>query len=273
MLLAVSVVSLLVFAACTNAKPVKKLKSEPIAKKPATKHVLMDSSLILKYESIGLVQVFDEGILIDLRYTTENNFMGYTLYDTIDKLFLQKEVVERLSLCQDYLDSLKPGYHLKVYDGVRPWQVQRDMWEALDSIPSVRRGKFVSNPIYGSIHNFGTAVDLTICDSFGNELDMGAGYDDFREIAFPSLEKKFLKTGELSNEQWQNRKLLRQVMRSQRFYNIPTEWWHFNAFSRMTCEKRFEILLNESGDHKVWISPPKLKDTITVQAMEDSLSI
>jgi len=218
------------------------------------------------YRSFGLVEVTDPRIIVDLRYTTDNNFMGTVLYDTLDQLMLQAEVCERLSLCQNLLDSLHPGYRLKVFDGVRPLQVQREMWDALDSIPPLNRGKFVSNPIFGSVHNFGTAVDITICDSLGNELDMGAGYDDFRPIAFPSREAHFLKTGELSKEQWQNRRLLRRIMRSQRFSNIPSEWWHFNAFSRLTCEAKFEILLDESGNHKWWVSPKIPKDSTELAA-------
>jgi D-alanyl-D-alanine dipeptidase len=128
----------------------------------------------------------------------------------------------------------------------------------------LNRGKFVSNPLFGSVHNFGTAVDITICDAAGIELNMGAGYDDFRPIAFPSKEAHFLKTGELTKEQYENRKLLRKIMRSQRFYNIPSEWWHFNAFSRLTCERKFEILLDETGNHKKWVSPKIKKDSTIV---------
>jgi D-alanyl-D-alanine dipeptidase len=187
--------------------------------------------------------------------------MGHVLYDTIDRLFLQEEVVLRLSKCQDLLDSIRPGYRLKVFDGVRPLQVQKEMWDALDSIPAAHRGKYVSNPRFGSVHNFGTAVDITICNEKGQELDMGAGYDDFRPIAFPSKEAFFLRSGQLSKEQWENRKLLRKVMKSQRFSNIPSEWWHFNAFSRASCERKFEILLTESGDHQKWVSPKIHMDT------------
>lgn len=245
---------------CENP-PVSKTERQPEKVQETEEMPEMSEELITKYREFGLQEVTDSRILIDLRYTTTNNFMGHVLYDTLDRLFLQEEVVERLSRCQDYLDSVAPGCHLKVFDGVRPWQVQKEMWEALDSIPAYRRGKFVSNPLYGSVHNFGTAVDITICDSSGAELDMGAGYDDFREIAFPSKEAQFLKTGELTRKQWNNRKLLRAVMRSQKFYNIPSEWWHFNAFSRITCEHKFEILLTESGEHKVWVSPPLPKDS------------
>ncbi|NRA12340.1 MAG: M15 family metallopeptidase, partial [Crocinitomicaceae bacterium] len=175
----------------------------------------MTDSVLERYKSFGLVELKDERILIDLRYATDNNFMKTVLYDTLNKLFVQKEVRERLIRCQDYLDSLHPGMHLKIFDGVRPLQVQKEMWDAMDTVPLWKRGKFVSNPIYGSGHNYGTSVDLTICDSLGQELDMGAGYDDFRNIAFPSKEAHFLKTGELSKAQYENRKLLRKVMRFQ----------------------------------------------------------
>ena len=110
------------------------------------------------------------------------------LYEVIT----QSDVAERLVKCQYYLDSVHPGYHLKIFDAVRPIEVQQQMWDALDSIPKAQRGKFVSNPALGSVHNFGSAVDLTICDEHGHELDMGAGYDDFRPIAFPSKEYQFL---------------------------------------------------------------------------------
>lgn len=230
--------------------------------------VQMDNKTISHYLEFGLVEITDERIIVDLRYATDNNFMHAVLYDTLNRLFLQKEVKERLLRCQDYLDSIQPGYRLKVFDGVRPLLVQVEMWKAMDSIPAGQRGKFVSNPIFGSGHNYGTSVDLTICDSKGNELDMGAGYDDFRDIAFPSKEAFFLKSGELSKVQYENRKLLRSVMQFQKFHNIPSEWWHFNAFTRSSAEVKYEILMNESGGHKKWHSPKIVKDPIV-----DSLKI
>jgi D-alanyl-D-alanine dipeptidase len=234
--------------------------------------VTMQQWLLDSLEYFGLVDVSesDSRILIDLRYATNNNFMGHQLYDTIKTAFLQKNVMQRLSKCQDFLDSIRPGYKLKIFDAVRPLGVQREMWEALDSVPVYRRGKFVSNPLFGSVHNFGCAVDITICDAEENELDMGAGYDDFREIAFPSKEAFFLESGELSRNQLQNRVLLRKVMRSQKFSNIPSEWWHFNAYPRSTAEHKFEILMDESGHHKKWVSPAihNRKDSLTTSILE-----
>jgi D-alanyl-D-alanine dipeptidase len=119
------------------------------------------------------------------------------------------------------------------------------MWDAMDSLPPVERGKYVSNPKNRSLHNLGAAVDLTICDEFGNPLDMGTKYDDFREIAYPELEKHFLKTGELTNRHIENRELLRKVMRKEAFRNIPTEWWHFNACSRKDGLSKYHVLMEE----------------------------
>ncbi|OFZ46442.1 MAG: hypothetical protein A3D92_00575 [Bacteroidetes bacterium RIFCSPHIGHO2_02_FULL_44_7] len=226
-----------------------------------------DSLTALRLKAIGLVDIhrIDPRILVDLRYAGNTNFMHHQLYDTLRQLFVQREVAERLLKAQDYLDSLRPGFRLLIYDGVRPRQVQAEMWKALDSIPVLNRGKFVSNPALGSVHNFGAAVDLTIVDQKGNPLDMGAGYDDFRPIAFPSREAYFLKTGELSRSQVENRKLLRQVMRSQHFSNIPSEWWHFNAFSRIVAAQKFEMLETESGGSRWFRIVP------TAENSEDSL--
>lgn len=198
-------------------------------------------------ERLGLDQLVDiqtvnSSIRVDLKYASSDNFMKKRLYFDIDRLYLQKDVALRLSKCQQYLKQLHPKYSLLVYDGVRPLSVQRAMWEALDSIPVAERVKFVSNPANGSIHNYGAAVDLTICDQQGIPLDMGAGYDDIREIAYPNKEAYYLSTGELTAEQVENRKLLRKVMQSQQFRNIPTEWWHFNACSRTEAKLKYKIL-------------------------------
>lgn len=193
-------------------------------------------------EKLTDIQSVDSTIRVELKYATSDNFMGKRLYFDIDKLYLQPDVAQRLAKCQQALKALHPDYSLLVYDGVRPLSVQQDMWDALDSIPEAQRGKFVSNPANGSVHNYGAAIDLTICDANGVPLDMGAGYDDIREIAYPKLEAQFLQSGELTQQHLENRKLLRKVMASQQFRNIPTEWWHFNACSRATAKLKYTLV-------------------------------
>jgi D-alanyl-D-alanine dipeptidase len=196
-------------------------------------------------ENLIDIQEINSDVLVDLKYATLDNFMKEKMYSRMNRAFLQKDVALRLSNCQDYLSRIKPGYKLLIYDALRPVSVQQKMWDAMDSLPPVERGKYVSNPKNRSLHNLGAAVDLTICDEFGNPLDMGTKYDDFREIAYPELEKHFLKTGELTNRHLENRELLRKVMRKEAFRNIPTEWWHFNACSRKDGLSKYQVLMEE----------------------------
>jgi D-alanyl-D-alanine dipeptidase len=197
------------------------------------------------FDSLIDVRELNTSILVDLKYTTDDNFMHMRLYDKIDRAYLQKDVAVRLAKVQDALSKKKPGFHLLIYDALRPVSVQRKMWEALDSLPPSRRGKFVSNPDKRSLHNMGAAVDITIIDDKGIPLDMGAGFDDIREIAYPSLEQQFLKSGELSAKQLENRLLLRRLMQAQGFRQLETEWWHYNACSRIEALKKYKVLLNE----------------------------
>lgn len=193
-------------------------------------------------EQLTDIQAINPTIQVDLKYATTDNFMHQILYKDIPHLYLQKEVAERLSKCQKFLKKINPSLSLLIYDGARPLTVQKNMWKALDTIPVKERTKFVSNPANGSLHNYGAAVDLTICNEKGNALDMGAGFDDIREIAYPKFEAKFLANGELTTEQIDNRKLLRKVMSSEGFTNIQTEWWHFNACSRAFAKIKYTIL-------------------------------
>jgi D-alanyl-D-alanine dipeptidase len=218
-----------------NPSPEEQIDS---AKKSLNEKLLLSSNLVN-------IEDINPKILVDLKYATTDNFMKMKLYARINKAFLQRDVALRLSNCQDYLSKLKPGYTLLIYDAVRPVSVQQKMWDALDSIPPKDRGKFVSNPTNRSLHNLGAAVDLTICNESGIPLDMGANYDDIRKIAYPELESYFLKTGELTKQQIENRELLRKVMRKEGFRNIPTEWWHFNACSRREGLAKYEVLFEE----------------------------
>lgn len=202
-------------------------------------------SLEQKIIDSGLVNIqdIDSTILIDVKYSSLDNFMKKDLYGSLNRIYLQEEVAIRLSKAQNALKERDSTLSLIVFDGVRPSSVQQNMWDALDTIPFHERIKFVSNPKNGSLHSYGCAVDLTIYDHKKDTfLDMGAGYDDLRKIAYPRFEEKFLETGELTEEQYQNRQLLRSVMRKGGFWVIQTEWWHFNAFSREKAKELYHIV-------------------------------
>ena len=193
------------------------------------------------------VQALNPDIQIDLKYTGSANFLGKKLYSKINRAYLQQDVAKRLARVQEALQQKNPGYHLLIYDALRPLAVQQLMWKALDSLPPAERSKFVSNPKNLSLHNMGAAIDLTITDANGKPLDMGAGFDDIRLIAYPEHEAHFLQTGELTEQHIENRRLLRKVMQSQGFRNLPTEWWHFNACSRIEAKKKYKRIEREEG--------------------------
>lgn len=191
----------------------------------------------------GLVDIQDiiPGIQIDLRYSDTANFLHADVYGDLETVYLQPDVAEKLKKAQQYLIELDSSLSLLVFDGVRPRSVQQKMWDMVD-IPLADRGKFVSNPAKGSLHNFGAAVDISICDQAGMELDMGTDFDDPSQLAYPTMEAHFLVTGELNEEQIKNRQLLRKVMIKAGFFNIQTEWWHFNSCYREEALVKYKII-------------------------------
>lgn len=192
----------------------------------------------------GLVEVQQAipGILVELKYATTDNFMHKNVYGCLQKAYLQKEVVARLKKAQDYLSASHPGYHLLIYDATRPLSKQWDLWNALPQYSPKVRSNYVANPVEHSIHNYGSAVDLTVADEKGRPLDMGTPFDFFGEMAYPSREKVLLASGKLKKEAYSNRLILRKAMIHGGFMPIEYEWWHFNAFSRAEAKRRFAVL-------------------------------
>lgn len=191
----------------------------------------------------GLVNIreLDSNITVDLRYSTDNNFLGKDVYGDLNNCYLQREVAEKLLQAQQLLKKEFPQYNLLVFDGVRPRSIQWKMWEMLD-MPDKEKVKYVSNPKFGSLHNFGAAVDVSIADENGNELDMGTPFDFFGELAYPIKENELLKKGELTAQQIENRKLLRRIMYNSDFFNIQTEWWHFNSCYRKEAMLKYHLI-------------------------------
>jgi zinc D-Ala-D-Ala dipeptidase len=178
------------------------------------------------------IQEVDSSIRVDLKYAGADNLFKRNVYGTLRHAFLQPDIAERLTEAQKYLKELQPGYSLVIYDAARPMSIQQMLWDSL-RVPGREKGKYVSNPKHGgSLHNYGAAVDASIIDHSGAALDMGCPFDHFGELAYPASESKLLASGELKVYQVANRKLLRKVMYHAGFFNIQTEWWHFNACRR-----------------------------------------
>jgi len=198
----------------------------------------------LAMEKQGLVEVSSNapGVWVELKYGTADNFMGKDVYGCLRHAYVQKPVLQMLIKAQAALETTHPGYHLLVYDAARPLAIQRVLWNSLTQYPLADRQKYVADPKQHSIHNYGSALDLTIADAQGKPLDMGTKYDFFGDLAYPSKEKAMLAAGKLSQKAYQNRLILRNAMQSAGFMRIEFEWWHFNAFSRAEAKRRFPVV-------------------------------
>ncbi|MEO5645006.1 MAG: M15 family metallopeptidase [Bacteroidia bacterium] len=192
---------------------------------------------------MGLVNIhdLDSEIVVELRYSSINNFIGLDMYGDFNACYLQPEVAEKLVMAQKKLRERYPFYSLIVYDASRPVHIQQLMWDTLD-MPRGEKTKYLSNPERGSLHNYGAAVDLSIIDENGIALDMGTAFDFFGEKAHPVKEKELLENGILTQREVFNRELLRSVMRQAGFFGIQTEWWHFNSCTRVEAAEKYKII-------------------------------
>jgi D-alanyl-D-alanine dipeptidase len=198
----------------------------------------------LAMEKQGLVEITSNapGVLVELKYGTTDNFMGRDVYGCLRHAYVQKPVLHMLNKAQASLEKKYPGYHLLIYDAARPLSIQWILWNTLTQYKPAERQKYVANPKEHSIHNYGSALDLTVADANGKPLDMGTKYDFFGDLAYPSKEKEMMATGKLSDQAYKNRLILREAMELAGFMRIEFEWWHFNAFSRSEAKRRFPVV-------------------------------
>ncbi|UCS95141.1 M15 family metallopeptidase [Echinicola marina] len=181
-------------------------------------------------------------VLVELKYSTTDNFFGRDVYGALTNCYLQKETVEKLKLSLDYLKANYPELIFLIYDGVRPRSVQQILWDNLDKPDSIKP-LYVANPQKGSLHNYGVAIDLTLAyRATGEALDLGTHYDFFGYPAYPDREAEMLAAGKINTDHIERRRVLRQAMKKGGFTGIGSEWWHFNAFSLDEAKSKFEIV-------------------------------
>jgi D-alanyl-D-alanine dipeptidase len=148
----------------------------------------------------------------DLRYATTNNFLKEKVYECAECYTRAKTA---RALVAANADFIKAGVKIKFFDCYRPNSVQYKMWKI------VPNPQYVANPVKGSIHNKGGAVDITLVDLDGKELNMGTDFDFFGKRAYHD-------NLDLPQEILDNRKLLKETMEAHGFWSIRTEWWHYN---------------------------------------------
>jgi D-alanyl-D-alanine dipeptidase len=188
----------------------------------------------------GLVSIAElPGVSLDLRYRSSNNFMHQNLYGEYEGHYLHKDAAAKLRKAAELLTQAKPGWKLRVFDALRPREIQKRMWTVVKSTSS---SKYVADPREGSGHNYGMSVDVTLEDEKGREVEMGTEFDDFTPLAQPRNESMFLRNGKLTKAQYDNRLLLRRIMKQAGFGPLLQEWWHFNALGIKTIKSRYRVI-------------------------------
>ena len=217
------------------------------------KHILFIFSLLISFFSImavdydkefaqmGFVDVqsLDSTIQVDLKYSSTDNFMGINMYGDLYKAYLRPEIANMVVKAQKYLKEINPEYTLVIYDAARPLSAQRMMYE---KVQGTKFSKYVAKPAKGGgYHNYGCAVDVTILHN-GKPLDMGAGFDEFSTLSHIDNEQYNLKIGKLSREAYNNRQLLRKVMKKAGFDTYRCEWWHFQHYTKKYMRSHFKSI-------------------------------
>jgi len=190
-------------------RPIPEIREEALRLSPPE-----ESGTFRDSELTELVEL-DSTISLNVRYATDENFMGTVLYEEA-RAFMQRPAADALVRVQSSLADR--GLGLVIYDAYRPWYVTKMFWEATP----VHQREFVANPAKGSMHNRGCAVDLGLIDlRTGEIVDMPSGYDEFSERAYADY------PGGTAQER-ASRDLLRREMEAVGFRVNSGEWWHFD---------------------------------------------
>ena len=182
----------------------------------------------LKGNSIALENVNDstfinvlsasKDFIIEMKYATTDNFMKKKVYDCEDCYLRYKAVKQLVEANKAFM---KDGYRIKIFDCYRPLDIQKKMWKI------VPNADYVADPKRGSVHNRGAAIDITLIDATGKELDMGTPFDFFGVEASHKFQ-------ELPEEVKKNRTYLKEIMIQNGFKPLESEWWHYNLVTGMS---------------------------------------
>jgi len=166
------------------------------------------------FDLVDLAEL-DPSIQFDIRYATDNNFLGAKVYS---RAVAKMQRPAAAALLKAHRELAKQGLGLKIFDAYRPWSVTKVFWDATPQ----HLKHFVANPRSGSRHNRGCAVDLTLYDlATGKEHAMPSGYDEFTARAYPDY------PGGTARQRYY-REVLRRAMEAQGFAVYEHEWWHFD---------------------------------------------
>lgn len=219
-----------------------------------------ESSIDELMKSYNMVDIttLDSSILVELKYSTTDNFVGVDMYGDLERAYLEREFAQKVVLAQSILKREHPNLTLLIYDAARPISAQRTMRRCVEGSALE---SFVADGTRGGRHNYGVAVDLTIATEDGTPLNMGAEFDEFSEASSvkgtPDTSDKSSRTidvyrgyitelanlGIITYEAAQNRILLIEVMCEAGLYPYRKEWWHYEDIMPMSSVRsKYQLL-------------------------------
>lgn len=153
-------------------------------------------------------------LYVDLKYATKDNFTKQVIYN-FKEAYLRYGTVKKLKKAQNEL--LKQGYSIKIWDGYRPFDAQKAMWNVVSD------SRYVANPNKGPRnHNLGGTVDVTLVKKDGTYIPMPTEFDDFSKRADRDY-------SDITDQKAiQNVKILERAMKNAGFSGYKNEWWHYN---------------------------------------------
>ena len=154
-------------------------------------------------------------IKYELAYAQKSNFTKHRLYPKgLANTFLRMDAAQ--ALVKVAKELAEKGIGIVVWDAYRPFSVTQEFWTLIHD------ERYVANPLKGSGHNRGVAIDMTLYNlNSGALMDMPTGFDDFSEKAHHGYQG-------LSENKIMNRELLKTVMEKNGFIKFETEWWHYS---------------------------------------------
>jgi len=179
-----------------------------------------------------------KGLRMDLRYGSFNNVTGHDLYCGVQRAFAHKDALPKLKRAIKIMEKEMPGSVLVIFDAARPLYAQSALKRTVAGTPY---SNYVSSGVTGGLHNYGLALDLSITDAEGNLLDMGTDFDSFERCAGEVGEADALQSGRLTEQQVNNRKILRSIMLRAGWVPLSSEWWHFNAYTRVYTKENYSL--------------------------------
>lgn len=164
-----------------------------------------------------LIEITPEthNVILDLKYATSDNFTDQPVY-SLAKCYLHEEAEGLLNVAIDLAE--RQGYRFRIFDAFRPSEAQWKLWNHTPD------PEFLADPRRGSPHSRGAAIDLTLIDQKGNDLDMGTGFDAFTPLSHHG-------NTEISTEAQKNRHLLMGIMTTAGWDFYRNEWWHYQLFN------------------------------------------